>query len=220
MTIKILFEDKDVLAIEKPSGVLVHPNERSKEKTVFDLFVKKYPKLQIVHRLDKETSGVMLLAKNEKAHEFLKKQFQNRTIKKVYRAIVSGHMKNDHGLVNKPIGRSPSDFRRRLAGRGARGELREAITEYKVLKRFGTSSKKFSYLEIKPKTGRTHQIRVHMKFLNHPVACDSLYNPEGPCPQGLKRLALHAKSIEFKNTNGKTVKVESLLPKDFQRVVK
>ena len=134
--IKVLYEDKDILAINKPSGILVHPDERSKEKTILDLFLKKYPKLEIVHRLDKETSGVMLLAKNKKAHEFLKKQFMNREVKKVYIAIVSGWVKNDRGIINKPIGRSPKDFRRWLSGRGARGTMRDAITEYKVLKRF------------------------------------------------------------------------------------
>ena len=135
MKIKILYEDFSILAIDKPSGILVHPDKRSKEKTIRDIFLKKYPKLEIVHRLDKDTSGVMLLAKNKKAHEFLKEQFQNRTVKKIYNTIVSGRFKNDRGIINKPIGRSPKDFRRWLSGRGARGELREAETSYKVLKR-------------------------------------------------------------------------------------
>ena len=218
MKIKILFEDKNILAIEKPTGILVHPDKKSKEKTIFDLFIKKYPKLEIVHRLDKETSGVLLLAKNLKAFEFLKDQFKNRKIKKTYNAIVSGWVKNDHGIINKPIGRSPVDFRRRLAGRGARGELREAITEYKVLKRFkDKKDNKFTFLEIKPKTGRTHQIRVHMKFLNYPIVCDSLYNPKGFCPKELNRLALHAKIIEFKDLKEKTIKIESPLPKEFKK---
>jgi 23S rRNA pseudouridine1911/1915/1917 synthase len=241
MKIKVLYEDANILAIDKLSGILVHPvleqarygagpDKKISEKTILSLFRKKYPKLEIVHRLDKETSGVMLLAKNKKAHEFLKEQFQNRTIKKVYNAIVSGSVKNDRGIINKPIGRSPKDFRRWLAGRGARGELREAITEYKVLKRFKVGKRSdlknskrsdleetFSYLEIRPKTGRTHQIRVHMKYLNHPVVCDSLYNPDKPCPKGIKRLALHARSIEFKDLKGKTVKIESPLPKEFKK---
>ena len=202
-----------MLAIEKPSGILVHPDKRSKEKTILDLFIKKYPKLEIVHRLDRETSGVMLLAKNQKAHEFLKSQFINREIKKVYHAIVSGSVRLDRGVINKPIGRSPKDFRRWLAGRGARGELREAITEYKVLKRL----KNYTYLEVRPKTGRTHQIRVHMKYINHPIVCDSLYNPDNPCPKGITRMALHAKSIEFKNLSGKIIKIESKLPKFFPK---
>lgn len=289
MKIKILYEDKDVVVIEKPSGMSVHGDGKSKEKTIVDWFIKKYPKSKnvgsikdaenfyprgshlvprntpkegrrgknslhllrsgIVHRLDKETSGVLVLVKNQKAYEFLKEQFQNRKIKKTYVAIVNGWLKNDHGFINNPIGRSPTDFRRRLAGRGARGELREAITEYKVLKRFRapslqifsscalprvrvgtlgdkkfakTSLAKFSYLEIKPKTGRTHQIRVHMKYLNHPVACDTLYNEQAPCPKGLDRLALHAKSIEFllpSSKNEQTIKIESKIPKEIEKIV-
>ena len=230
MKIKVLYEDSNILAIDKPSGILVHPDQKSKAETILDLFLKKYPKLEIVHRLDFETSGVMLLAKNKKAHEFLKKQFKDRTIKKTYYTIVSGSVRNDRGIINKPIGRSPKDFRRHLAGRGARGEMREAITEYRVLKRFTSGKNKFTYLEIKPKTGRTHQIRVHMKYLNHPVVCDSLYNPrpndgsvgqaEGPSLKGISRLALHARSIEFRNLKDKTIKVESVLPKEFGKVVK
>ncbi|MEI6580941.1 MAG: RluA family pseudouridine synthase [bacterium] len=244
MKIKVLYEDKDVLVIDKPSGILVHPDQKSEGETVLGIFSKEYPKLEIVHRLDKETSGVLILAKNKKVHEFLKNQFQKRTVKKTYIAVVNGWPKNDHGIIDKPIGRSPSDFRRRLAGRGARGEMREAITEYKVLKRFtapcvqnfsscalprvrgGTLGDKnfkhtapFTYLEIKPKTGRTHQIRVHMKYLNYPVAYDSLYNPKGVCPNGLERLALHAKSIEFENLKGKVIKVESPVPKEFEKLI-
>jgi len=269
MKIKVLYEDKDILAIDKPSGISVHGDGRSKEKTIADWVLKNYPKMKnvgeaedaqnfylrgsqpegegrrrknfehplrpgIVHRLDRDTSGVLLLAKNQKAYEFLKSQFsapalelktkcgladrQNR-IRKTYVAIVDGWVRLDRGIVNKPIGRSPKDFRRYLAGRGVKGELREAITQYKVLKRFNASGK-FTYLEISPKTGRTHQIRVHMKFLNHPVVCDSLYNPNGLSLKGISRMALHAKSIEFKNLKGEMVKVESSLPKEFQKMVK
>jgi len=241
MKIKILYEDSNILAIDKPSGISVHGDGRSKDKTVADWVLKNYPKIKnvgepeffedkgikveikrpgIVHRLDRETSGVMLLAKNKKAFEFLKSQFVNREIKKTYVAIVSGSVRHDRGVINKPIGRSPRDFRRYLAGRGVRGEIRQAITEYKVLKRFTVSQTKYTYLEIRPKTGRTHQIRVHMKYLNHPVVCDSLYNPDNPCPKGLSRMGLHAKSIEFKNLKGETIKVESSIPKEFKEVVR
>lgn len=299
MKIKILYEDKDIVVVDKPSGIAVHPDGKTKEKTISDWFVKKYPKAKnvgepikisktskevqnfsscalprvrggtlgdknfellsrpgIVHRLDKETSGVLILVKNQKAYEFLKNQFKNREIKKVYNAVVLGSVKNDRGVIKKSIGRSGNDFRKRLAGRGARGELREAVTEYTVLKRFqdectqnfsscaqlpaqkgeqsGTLRDKnfvhthpFTYLEVRPKTGRTHQIRVHMKFINHPVVNDSLYNPNQPHPKGFERLGLHAKSIEFNlpagrqgDLKGKTLKVESPLPKEFQKVLK
>jgi len=247
MKIKILYEDKNIVAIDKPAGIATHPDGRDKSETISDWFVKEYPKVKnvgesifvdhkdnktgeiekmeikkpgVVHRLDRETSGVLLLAKNKKAYELLKEQFKNREIKKTYNAVVSGFVKNDHATINKPIGRSPKDFRRWLAGRGARGEMREAITEYRVLKRFEIGKNKYSYLEIHPKTGRTHQIRVHMKFINHPVVCDVLYNPEGLCPKGFNRLTLHAKSIEFKNLKDEVIKIESLLPKEFAKIIK
>jgi 23S rRNA pseudouridine1911/1915/1917 synthase len=236
--IKILYEDKDILAIDKPAGILTCPDERSDEETIFDIFKKKYPKLEVVHRLDKDTSGVLLLAKNKKAHEFLKRQFQNHEIKKVYHAVVAGKFKNVEGTINKPIGRSPADFRKRLAGRGARGLLREAVTKYKVLKEFTSpqpsphkrEGDKFSYLEVYPRTGRTHQIRVHMKFFNHPIVGDTLYNPsKSSLPnlplskreeKGGGRMMLHAKSIEFKNLKSETVKVESPIPVLFKKIVK
>jgi 23S rRNA pseudouridine1911/1915/1917 synthase len=246
MKIKILYEDKDILVIDKPSGISVHSDGKTKEKTITDWVLNNYPKIKgigesvtfnekkidrpgIVHRLDKDTSGVLVIVKTKKAFAYFKKQFMDREIKKTYHAIVSGWVKNDHGTINKPIGRSPSDFRRHLAGRGVRGKLREAITEYRVLKRFEDSSNKFTYLEIHPKTGRTHQIRVHMKFINHPVAGDTLYNPNGPLPtlprnsgeeKGGGRMFLHAKSIEFKDLKGKTIKIEAPLPKEFGKMLK
>ncbi len=219
MEIKILYEDENILAIDKPSSILVHPDERSSEETILDIFLKKYPEIEIVHRLDYETSGVMLLAKNKVAHEFLKKQFQDREIKKTYLTLVYGDLKKDFGVIDQPIGRSPSDFRRRLAGRGARGEMRESITEYKVLKRLEIEGQKYTLVEVMPKTGRTHQIRVHMKYLSYPVVCDKLYAPKNLCPSILGRLMLHAKSIEFKALNNEIIKVESPLPPVFSKML-
>lgn len=236
MKIDILYEDSNILAIDKPAGISVHSDGKTKGKTVADWILKNYPKMEkvgepsmyqgkeikrpgIVHRLDKDTSGVLVLAKNQKTYEFLKNQFKEREVKKVYHTVVSGFMREDRGVINKPIGRSPNDFRKRLAGRGARGELREAVTEYRVLKRFEENSVKFTYLEVRPKTGRTHQIRVHMKFLNHPVVCDELYNSGKPTPIGFTRLALHSKSIELKNPKGVTLKIEAPLPKEFESLL-
>lgn len=237
MKIKILYEDKDLLVIDKPSAVMVHSDGKTKKETISSWFLKKYPKIKnvgesilvngkeikkpgIVHRLDQETSGVLILVKNQKTYEFIKNQFQNRKIKKTYNALVSGFFKNSEGVVDKPIGRSPSDFRRRLAGRGARGELKEALTKYKVIKNIEIQKHKFSYLEIFPKTGRTHQIRVHMKFLSHPVACDSLYNPKTFCPLKIARLALHARKIEFQLPAGNILKIEAPLPKEIEELIK
>ncbi len=239
MKIKILYEDSNILAIDKPSGLSVHPDGlplkkgKKKEQTLVDWILKNYPKMKkvgepmgdiirpgIVHRLDRDTSGVLLLAKNQKIYEFLKNQFQNREIKKVYHAIVAGTMRDERGFINKPIGRSPNDFRKYLCGRGARGELKEAVTFFQVLKRFELKKVKYNYLEVRPKTGRTHQIRVHMKFLNHPIVCDSLYNSDGICPKEISRMALHAKAIEFIDLKGKTLKIESPLPKEFEKMLK
>lgn len=181
----------------------------------------------IVHRLDKETSGVLLIARNQKAFEFFKEQFQNRTIKKNYKAFVWGWVKEDKGEINKPIGRSKKDFRMWSAQRGARGELREAVTNYRVLKRFVVENKreqnledKFTFVDVFPQTGRTHQIRVHFKYLSHPLVGDSLYAGKKEPVLGFSRLALHAFSLEFTDLFGKTIKVEAPLPEDFSRVIK
>lgn len=232
MEIKILHEDPNILVIDKPSGISTHPDGRSDEETISDWFVSNYPEAQnvgeniisdnieikkpgIVHRLDKETSGVLILVKNQKAFLYFKNLFKQRLIKKTYVALVEGKMKADRGIIDKPIGRSPRDFRRRLAGRGARGEMREAITQYKVVK----EAKGFSYLEVFPKTGRTHQIRVHMKFVNHPILCDKLYNSSGLCPAGLDRLALHAKAIEFETMEGNKLRIEASVPSSFESLI-
>ncbi len=250
MKIKILYEDKDILAIDKPIGISVHGDGKTKparkgvsggEKTLVDFILKNYPKMKnvgenmttkvgekeiiipkpgIVHRLDRDTSGVMLLAKNKKSFEYLKEQFKNRQIRKVYNALVTGTLKYERGVINKPIGRSPNDFRKHLAGRGARGELREAITEYNVIKNIIDRKNKFTYLELRPKTGRMHQIRVHMKYLNHPVVGDALYNENGLKIKGIDRMMLHAKSIKFKDLKGEIIKIESPLPKEFSELLK
>lgn len=251
LDINILYEDEDILVVDKPAGVLVHEGGRVKEETVADWFVSFYPhskgvgepisvggvlveKPGVVHRLDKDTSGVLLLAKTNKAFSYLKEQFSRastilkekgvkalmKDVKKVnkkYLAIVEGFMKDDYGSVDKPIGRSPSNFRRRLAGRGARGRLREAVTNYKTLERFvDESGNKFSLIEVSLLTGRTHQIRVHMKYLNRPIVGDSLYNPDGLKLKGVDRMALHAKSIDFVNLEGKRIRIESPTPSEFK----
>jgi 23S rRNA pseudouridine1911/1915/1917 synthase len=236
--LKIIYEDKDIIAVDKPAGLMTHGDGRSKDKNLADLILEKYPEIKgigesikldsgeeiakpgIVHRLDKETSGVILVAKNQKTFEFLKNQFKERELQKTYVTVVYGQVKNDHGVIDAPIARSSTDFRRWSASRGKRGKEREAVTEYTVLKRFEHQGHKFSVLEIKPKTGRTHQIRVHIKFLNHPVVCDKLYAPNLPCPVlGMDRLALHAQSIEFNLPSGKAIKIEAPLPPDLQAAI-
>lgn len=235
MNIPILYEDQDLLVLNKPAGLMVHGDSRSKEETLVDWVNVSYPMLKdvgepiklndgsqiqksgIVHRLDKETSGVILIAKNQETYEYLKQQFKDRLISKVYTAIVWGNIKNETGIIDAPIARSKNDFRQWSAQRGKRGEEREAVTEYKVLKRFKINEESVTVIKVMPKTGRTHQIRVHMKFLNNPVVCDSLYAPNKPCPVlGLSRLALHANSIEFKLPKGEMKIIEAPIPDDLK----
>ena len=231
--INILYEDDDVLVVNKPSGLVVHSDGKTKEPTLTDWILENYPDVRgvgeptklsdgtmidrpgIVHRLDRETSGVLLVAKNQKAFEFLKKQFQEREMEKTYRAFVYGEMKNDSGVIDRPIARSTGDFRKWTAERGRRGEEREAVTEYRVLARYNG----FSFLDVHPKTGRTHQIRVHLKAISHPVVCDKLYASKKECALGFSRLALHAFSLKFNTPSDKTVIVEAPYPDDFKEAV-
>lgn len=257
MKITILFEDKNLLVLNKPAGLAVHADAKNpNEKTVASFVVEhdpsiakvgesmiveyegksvKIPRPGIVHRLDKETSGVLLVAKNQKTFLLLKEQFQNHTIKKIYRAFVYGYVSDPkaslatgkRGVIDVALGRSPNDIRMWTAGRGARPPLRDALTEYIVLNRFTDTKRgkptvehQFSYVEAYPKTGRTHQIRVHMRYINHPVVSDPLYSGAKEKALGMKRLALHAYSITFRLSNGELKTVEAPLPTDFKKVIK
>lgn len=215
----IIYEDADILAINKPAGLIVHTDGRTKEPSVAEWFVSKYPKAPgveperagVVHRLDRDTSGVLLLAKTSEGLECLKEQFKNREIQKIYYVFVYGNMKEDHGTLSLPIGKSPSDFRKYSAGRGATGLKREATTYFQVLKRGDGST----LVEARPKTGRTHQIRVHFTALQRPVVGDKLYASTKPEMLGFKRLALHAREITFKDTKDGSHTVRAPFPEDF-----
>jgi len=241
MKIEILYEDEYILALDKPSGLLVHSDGRSKEPTLVDWINENYPDLKevgeeqilqngekikrpgIVHRLDKDTSGVIIIAKTKEAHQFLKEQFQNRKVEKIYNAVVWGNFKEKEGIINKPIGRSAGDFRKWSAEHEAKGELREAVTEYKVLAQGENKKEKIAYLEVRPKTGRTHQIRVHLKSISHPVVCDKLYASGKTCDKdkclGFDRLALHALSIKLELPNHTHITIESPLPPEFENAL-
>lgn len=165
----------------------------------------------IVHRLDKDTSGVMVIAKTQDAFEFLKTQFQERETEKTYNAFVYGEMKQKEGRIDRPIGRSVGDFRKRSAQRFAKGSLRDAVTTYKVL----AKGNGVSYVEAHPKTGRTHQIRVHFKAINHPIVHDVLYASGRESALGLSRLALHARALSLTLPSGERRTFEAPLPEDF-----
>lgn len=239
----ILFENKNLLVINKPAGLVVHSDGKTKEVNLCDWLIEKYPKIKevgepgknpegeiiyrpgIVHRLDRETSGAMVIAKNQETFEFLKEQFKNREVHKTYHTVVWGLFKEKKGAVERPIGRSKSDFRKWSAGRFARGEMREAVTEYKVLGEITLENQdykitpSFSLVECSPLTGRTHQIRVHMHFLHHAVVGDGLYAPNHPKVLGFERCALHSRSIEFADVGGGLLKIEAPYPEDFERTV-
>jgi len=233
MTIKILYESDDMLVINKPAGLVVHADGKTEEDSVTDWLLEKYPDMKevgeptllssgktiyrpgIVHRLDRETSGALLVAKNQKAFECLKDQFQNREIKKRYNAFVYGEMKEEDGTIDRDIARSKKDFRLFSAQRGGRGEARPAITEYTVLHR----SPEYTFIEARPLTGRTHQIRVHFKAINHPVVCDRLYAPKQKPLLGFERLALHARELTFTTLDREEVTVEAPYPTDFKQAM-
>lgn len=234
MNIPILFENDDYVVINKPAGLIVHPDGKTREEAVTDWVMEKYPFLEgvgeplklssgeivprpgIVHRIDRETSGALIVAKSQPAFEKLKKQFQDREVRKSYHAFVWGEVKEQESKIDRPIGRSASDFRKWSAERGARGEIREAVTYYFVMSRGGG----FTFLEAMPKTGRTHQIRVHFKAVGFPIVGDSLYAPKRPPALGFSRLALHARSVEFSGTNGEVIKAVAPYPDDFKNAIK
>jgi 23S rRNA pseudouridine1911/1915/1917 synthase len=233
--IGVLYEDSDVLVLDKPAGLVVHGDGKTSEKTLADWLLAHYSSLKgvgepwqqdggetierpgIVHRLDRETSGVILIAKNQAAYEFLKKEFQERTAQKTYNAFVYGNLKEASGVINKSIGRSPADFRRWSAQPGARGEKRAAVTEWKLVRQ-GTDAdtgEKVAYLELHPLTGRTHQIRVHLKAIHHPVVSDSLYATGKPQALGFVRTALHAHKLAITLPSGAVKEFMAPLPADF-----
>lgn len=197
--ISIIYEDPNVLVIDKPAGLAVHKDERGQPAdTLLDRLLEKYPEAKLVHRLDKDTSGVMIVAKNEKTYGFLKNQFQNRETKKIYRAIVTSAFKMEVGeekTIDLPIGRNANDARKRVASPRIKGKTREAVTVFRLIENI---CGKYAYIEVEPKTGRTHQIRAHFKAYNHPIIGDDLYNPKDNGGGLIKRQALHAYQLTMK----------------------
>lgn len=233
MELPIIYEDENIVAIDKPSGVMTHPDGHSTDETASDWFAAHYPasaevgetqRLQdgteirrpgVVHRLDRETSGILIFAKTPEAHAFLKEAFQNRDVKKTYLAFVYGTPKEEKGTIEFSIGRSRKDFRLRSAQPKAKGLLREAITKYQVLSKTATHS----LMKAMPETGRTHQIRVHLKAIHHPVVCDPLYAPKGKCDLGFKRLGLHAYQLDVPLQSGERKMIICVPPADLLAAV-
>jgi RluA family pseudouridine synthase len=234
----ILFEDADLVAVEKPAGLATIPG-RDEPASVFHTLAAQLnlaatgttdPRLRLAHRLDKDTSGVLLFAKNLPAQRFLSEQFQNNTIKKEYLAIVVGRPGADEGSIDAPLAPHPNASRRMTVFKHGR----RAVTDWKVEGRF----REFALLRCFPRTGKTHQIRVHLAHIGLPLAIDPLYNPartetlmlsqfkrayrptrgEDERPL-IARLTLHAEKLSFKHPNGTGMTIESPPPKDFRAAV-
>ena len=247
----ILYEDDNCLFINKPAGISVHGDGKTVEITLADILVTQFPELEgvgepmeikhgngpstfvqkpgLVHRLDKETSGVMVIAKTQTAHAFFKEQFQDHKIQKIYHAFVYGWLKEDSFEVDASIGRDGGSIRKWTVGKNARGAMRTAHTSFRVLSRFGnkeyegkgsTEAGTLTFVEAKPQTGRTHQIRVHLKSVNHPIVCDSLYASGRPAELGFNRLALHARSLTLVIPGGQEKTILAPYPADFQNALK
>lgn len=230
----ILFENEEVVVIDKPAGLVVHPDGRGKGETLVDWIVSKYPSIRnvgeplklasgtiidrpgIVHRLDKETSGVLLIAKTQDSYLFLKRQFLKHEIKKRYHTFVYGSMKGARGTIDRPIGRSSNDFRKKSAARDLGDDARPATTRWYTL----LSGDDATFVEAQPITGRTHQIRVHFHAIGHPVICDPLYATGRKPMYGMKRLALHARSVTFRVPGGEDQEVVAPYPADFIEAMK
>lgn len=248
--IKILFENKNLVVLDKPAGFVVHGDGKTKQDTLADYILKNFKKIKgvgenmiigtapelieiqkpgIVHRLDKDTSGCLIIAKNKEAYENLKNQFKSHKVRKEYVALVWGEVKFDTGIIDAAIARSKSDFRKKEivkvtsdATQKFRGEERAATTRYKVLKRLNLFGQKVTLVKFFPETGRMHQIRIHAKSIGHPIVGDHLYGKTDSkfekafFQKSPIRHLLHAKSIAFHNPeSGELIKVESEVPKDW-----
>lgn len=226
---KIIFQDDSLLVLDKPAGWVVNEADTTKNLHTIQSWLQgkfRYPlsdnlelRSGIVHRLDKDTSGVLLVAKTKQAFENLQKQFKERKVEKTYIALVHGKLVPKEGETNAPTGRLP--WNRKKFGILPGG--REAITRYKVIRYYGIENEKLSLLELYPKTGRTHQIRVHLKYLGHPIVSDKTYAGRKTWRHDTKwcpRIFLHAKTIRVIHpTKKKSATFESQLPQDLQGIL-
>lgn len=227
--LSVLYEDEDLIVIDKPAGMTVHPGAGVKRGTLVNALLFRCKDLSgiggkirpgIVHRLDKNTSGVMVVAKNDMSHDSLVRQFKDRTVKKKYIAVVEGAVKKDSGSFSSKIGRHPT-HRVKMSSKAASG--RESLTNWKVLKRF----EKAALVEAEPKTGRTHQIRVHFSENGHPIVADELYGHKkhrtsrlDRAAKAIGRQALHASGLGFTHPRtGKFMEFTAPVPEDMKKAL-
>lgn len=238
---EIVYENEDFIVINKPSGIVVHPDNagNNQENTVVNALLSKIDlknfknqeniRPGIVHRLDKETSGLLILTKNQKAQDFFIDEFKNRRIEKEYTTLVKGKLQYEKGVIDSPIGRDPNDRKKMAIVNKTTGK--EAITKYKVSKEYklpfvsqSEQKKTVSLLKIKIETGRTHQIRVHLSAINHPVIGDQVYgnrptNKYFETEYGLERQFLHASKLKIKTPQGEELTLKADLPKDLETIL-
>lgn len=236
-SLNIVYEDKDVVVVNKQAGISVHPSINEPSETLVNALIARYPEIEnvggsplssamdgqaiqlrpgIVHRLDKDTSGLLVVAKNQKAFDFLKKEWQSGQVEKKYLALVWGHPKEKGEIISK-LARSPKDFRKRIVLKSYENDIKGklAVTEYKVIKEY----KDYSLVEVYPKTGRMHQIRVQMASIGHPVVGDKIYGKRKEAPEGLNRQFLHSHYLKFSLPDGKSLALEIDLSKDLEHIL-
>ncbi len=223
--LNIIFENNDFLIINKPAGLIVHPTTFKEENTLVDFLIEYCPQIKnvgddtnarpgIVHRLDKDVSGLMVIAKTQAAFDFLKKQFQERKVKKEYYALVYGEVKEKKGIIDLALGFSKRKSKIKMTV-FSQNKSKSAITEYEVLKKIFN----FTLLKVKIKTGRTHQIRAHLNFIGHPILGDRIYRNKGLerkiKQKKLDRIFLHCFKLGFYDLENKWIEFEKQMPEQF-----
>ncbi|MCX6756863.1 MAG: RluA family pseudouridine synthase [Candidatus Nomurabacteria bacterium] len=224
MHIPVIFEDTNIVVLNKPSGIVMHPFDNSTEETLVDFLMKNYPNMfdienqiilqdcrtinlgGIVHKLDRETSGVIVVAKNKEIFNELRKQFINHSIEKTYLAVLEGIVKENNFVIDAPLGRNKKDYKQQVNPTNPRGELRSAVTGVEVIKR----KENITIVKLNPKTGRTHQLRAHMTYIMHPIVGDIVYGSKIQS----ERIMLHALNLKFK-IGDKDFEFEVEAPDDF-----
>jgi 23S rRNA pseudouridine1911/1915/1917 synthase len=218
---QVIYTDKNFLVLNKPAGLLTHGSG----KNLAGWLLEHYPEVKdvgddpqerpgIVHRLDKDTSGVLLVVRNQDTYQYFKKLFQDHQVKKTYLALVRGVVKKKEGLIDKPLGLKSGSLKRTVFIKRAR-MVKEAITKYRVRR---IINDRYTLLEVEPLTGRTHQIRVHLASIGHPVVGDKLYGPKKSLPT-INRQFLHAESLEFSLPNNQRLKISAELPEDLRQIL-
>ena len=235
MDIKVIYEELDFLVINKPAGLIVHSVKGRDEKSVVSWLAENYPETQsvgdpstssgqaifdrpgIVHRLDRDTSGVMIIPRTQEAFLFFKDLFQTKAIKKTYMALVYGTPKEARGTIEKPIGLNSGTVKRTVHIKNAK-MVKDAVTDYEVMKTFEIQGTKVSLVRVSPRTGRTHQIRVHMASVGCPIVGDMLYGPKKQLV-AIDRQFLHADSIEFSTPRGNRLTISADMPEELMHLL-